>query len=159
MTVLMESFMAYGVGMAYYTYHMRLSGINEITPRLLVPETAKISAFIFIGVCMLKLVTAVSNFSHAGTRTNRTVENVNGQRSFLQKVTIVSTLASLAILYCLNSHKVLMPEAQSAAESLEQSVYFQIALQLVSHYLMNSLHDQEAKLPRIVDLRAHSTKL
>ena len=70
----------------------------------MVPETAKIAAFIFIGVCAMKLILAVANYSHATTRTDRTVENVNSHKSLMIKVTFVSVLASVAAIFCLNAH-------------------------------------------------------
>ena len=156
---LMETFMAYRVGLAYYAYHMRMTAVNEIAPRIFVPETAKIAAFIFLGVCALKFILAVANYKHASRRTDRTVESVNSHQQFMAKVSFVCVLASAAAIWGLNVHKKSLPESQSAAESVQKSVYVQIAVQLVGHYLMNSLHDQESKLSRIVDLRAHGAKL
>ena len=66
--------------MAYFTYHSRLTTINlglSQGVHLVVPETAKISAFIFVCISLMKLVVGIFNYSHASNRTDRTVERVN----------------------------------------------------------------------------------
>lgn len=157
-----EAYLAARIIMAYLTYHAKLHAVNlhlGLSAHLVVPETAKIAAFIFIGVCALKLIMAVANYSHATTRTDRTVENVNGHRSLMLKVTVLTLLASAAAVCCLNAHKGYAVEVAGVVDSFKQSVYFQIALQIAGHYLMNKLHEQESKLPRIVDMKAHATRI
>ena len=77
-----ETSLVYRVGMAFYTYHMKLAEINSeialLNKHLIVPDTAKIATLIFITVSLLKIALSVANYSHAACRTDRTVENVNG---------------------------------------------------------------------------------
>lgn len=56
-------------------------------------------------------------------------------------------------------HKGYGEEVSGIVESFKQSIYFRIGLQLAGHYLMNKLHEQECKLPRVIDLKAHAVKL
>ena len=77
----------------------------------------------------------------------------------MQKVTVVSLIFSIAAIMLLNAHKANVLEVRSTVEQFQKSIYLQSTLQLLSHYLVNSLHDQESKLPRIIDIKAHSTKL
>ena len=76
----------------------------------------------------MKLILAVANYSHATTRTDRTVENVNSHKSLMIKVTFVSVLASVAAIFCLNAHKGYVEEVSGVVESFKQSIYFQIGL-------------------------------
>ena len=59
----------------------------------------------------------------------------------MAKVTFVSFMTSVVAIWGLNSHTDAMPDARFAVESVEKSVYLQIVLQLIGHFLLNSLHD------------------
>ena len=160
--MLVEAYLVMRIGSAYWSYHSRIAALNATlneTTQLLVPETAKIAAFVFVLICVMKIVAAIGNYSHAASRTDRTVEAVNSHKSLMMKSTVVSTVFSLASVSALNMHTGNQLHIATVVDNLKQSIYLQMALHLIGHYLMKRLHTQEAKLPRIVDLKAHQTKL
>ena len=162
LTVVLEGYLIARVGLAYSAYHNKLAAFNLQLgggAHLLVPETAKIAAFIFVCLCAMKLLVGVFNYSHASCRTDRTVERVNSHNSLMLKVTCASLLVSGLFLWGLASHQGAFVQVSHVADSLKQSIYFQMVLQLVGHYLINRLHDKESGLDRIVDLKAHAAKL
>ena len=164
-TILFELWMVARVSGSYLTYHSKLADINQnfgTDAKKLVPETTKIAAFIYMGNCLMKFIAAITNYHHAGARTERTIENVNNHNSFTLKVTAVSLLISVLVLFCLNTHKtsnLANSRISQIIESLKGSVYAQIVLQFIAHYFMSRLHDKESKLARVVDLDAHRAKL
>ena len=162
LTVLLEAYLVMRVGSAYWSYHSKLAALNATLgehQHLFVPETAKIAAFVFVAVCLLKLIMAVGNYTHASNRTDRTVEAVNGHKSLMTKVTVISLVLSGVTVVALNMHKGNLVHVATVVDSLKQSVYMQMALHLIGHYLMIRLNLQESKLPRIVDLKAHQARI
>ena len=134
MTILFELWMVARLVGSYMTYHSKLAAINQnfgVDAKNLVPDTVKIAAFIYMGNCLMKFVAAITNYHHAGVRTERTIENVNGHNSFTLKVTAVSLLISVIVLFCLNTHQTSNLDNTRLCEiieSLKGSVYAQLAL-------------------------------
>ena len=90
---------------------------------MLVPETAKIAAFVFVCVCLMRLVTAMGNYTHASNRTDRTVEAVNGHKSLMMKSTFISIVFSGVAVVALNMHSTNLVHISTVVDNLKNSIY------------------------------------